>query len=149
MENLESFFGLLDPQFKYAIEFRNLSWMKDETWDLLKKYDVAYTIVDEPLLPPEVHLTTDFAYFRWHGKGEKIWFDYRYSKDELDNWVPKVQEVSKSVKKVIGFFNNHYYGYAPENCLYLLEKLGILSETQKKAKDKSKVKQAQLRSFFG
>jgi uncharacterized protein YecE (DUF72 family) len=148
MENLESFFGLLDPMFRYAVEFRNLSWLKAETWDLLKKYDIAYTIVDEPLLPPEVHLTTDFAYFRWHGKGKKIWFDYRYSKEELDNWVPKVQETSKSVKKIYGFFNNHYHGYAPENCLYLLEKLGLLTETQKKAKDKSKNKQAQLGTFF-
>ena len=60
---------------------------------------------DEPLLPPEMHLTADFAYFRWHGRGEKIWFDYRYSKEELDSWVPKVQEASKSIKKTIGFFN--------------------------------------------
>jgi len=67
-----------------------------------QKFDIAYTIVDEPLLPPEMHLTTDFAYFRWHGRGEKIWFDYRYSNEELDPWVPKVQEASKSVKKVIG-----------------------------------------------
>jgi uncharacterized protein YecE (DUF72 family) len=147
--NLESFFGLLDPVFRYAVEFRNPSWLKDETWDLLKKYDVAYTIVDEPLLPPEVHLTADFAYFRWHGKGENIWFDYRYSNKEIDTWAPKVQQTSKSVKKVYGFFNNHYHGYAPENCLYLLEKLGLLSETQKKAKEKSKIKQAQLGSFFG
>jgi uncharacterized protein YecE (DUF72 family) len=51
--------------------------------DLVKKYDVACTILDEPLLPPEVHLTIDFAYFRWHGKGENIWFDYRYSKEEI------------------------------------------------------------------
>jgi uncharacterized protein YecE (DUF72 family) len=78
LENLESFFKLLDPLFKYAVEFRNLSWMRDETWDLLKTYDVAYVIVDEPLLPPEVHLTADFAYFRWHWKGQNIWFDYRY-----------------------------------------------------------------------
>lgn len=149
LKNLESFFGMLDTAFRYAIEFRNISWLKDETWDLLKKYDVAYTIVDEPLLPPDVHLTTDFAYFRWHGKGEKIWFDYRYSKDELDGWVPKVQETSNKVKKVYGFFNNHFHGYAPENCLYLLEQLGLLSETQKKAKDKSRIKQAQLGAFFG
>ena len=148
LENLESFFGMLDPQFRYAIEFRNVSWLKNETWDLLKKYDVAYTIVDEPLLPPEVHLTANFAYFRWHGKGEKIWFDYRYSKEELDNWVPKVQETSNKVKKIYGFFNNHFHGYAPENCFYLIERLGLLSETQKKAKDKSRVKQAQLGSFF-
>ncbi len=148
MENLETFFGLLDPQFKYAIEFRNLSWIKDETWDLLKKYAIAYTIVDEPLLPPEVHLTADFAYFRWHGRGEKIWFDYRYSTKEIDNWVPKVKETSKSVKKIYGFFNNHFHGYAPENCLYLIEKLGQLSEQQKKAQINSKIKQAELDSFL-
>jgi uncharacterized protein YecE (DUF72 family) len=53
------------------------------------------------------------------------------------------------VKKIYGFFNNHYHGYAPENCLYLLEKLGLLSESQKKTKDKSKIKQADLGSFFG
>ena len=149
LENLGSFFGMLDPTFRYAIEFRNISWIKDETWDLLKKYDVAYTVVDEPMLPPEVHLTADFSYFRWHGRGEKIWFDYRYSKEELDGWVHKVEETSKKVKKVYGFFNNHFHGYAPENCLYLLEQLGLLSDTQKKAKDKLRVKQAQLGAFFG
>jgi uncharacterized protein YecE (DUF72 family) len=79
---------------------------------------------------------------------EKIWFDYQYSDKELDTWVPKVQEASKSVKKVIGFFNNHYHGYAPENCLYMLQ-LGLLTESQKKAKDKAKIKQAQLGNFFG
>jgi uncharacterized protein YecE (DUF72 family) len=53
------------------------------------------------------------------------------------------------VKKIYGFFNNHYHGCAPENCLYMLEKLGLLSDNQKKAKDKSKVKQGQLETFFG
>jgi len=149
LENLESFFGMLDPMFKYAIEFRNVSWLKNETWDLLKKFNVAYTIVDEPLLPPELQLTADFTYLRWHGRGKKIWFDYRYSKEELDEWVPKVEETSKKVKKVYGFFNNHFHGYAPENCLYMLEQLGLLSETQKKARDKSRTKQSQLGGFFG
>jgi len=72
LNNLETFFGLLDPLFRYAVEFRNKSWIKDETWELLRKYNVAYTVVDEPLLPPEVYLTTDFAYFRWHGKGKYL-----------------------------------------------------------------------------
>jgi uncharacterized protein YecE (DUF72 family) len=143
-ENLEAFFTILDPLFKYAVEFRNLSWMRPETWDLLKKYNVAYVNVDEPLLPPEVHLTTDLAYFRWHGKGEKIWFDYRYSKEELEPWIPKVKEASQKVKKVVGYFNNHYHGYAPENCLYLIERLGLLSEQQKKAKKKASMRQSQL-----
>jgi len=89
LENLEAFFGVLDPVFKYAVEFRNLSWMKDETWELLEKYDVAYVNVDEPLLPPEVHFTADLTYFRWHGRGEKIWFDYHHRKDEREPWVPR------------------------------------------------------------
>lgn len=146
--NLENFFSLLDPRFKYAVEFRNLAWMRDETWDLLKKYEVAYTIVDEPLLPPEVHLTADLAYFRWHGRGEKPWFDYLYTKKELEYWVPKVKEVSHKVKKIVGYFNNHFHGYAPENCLQLLEKLNLLSKEQKLAKEKTASKQSQLSKFL-
>ena len=148
LDGLESFFNLLDPVFKYAVEFRSLSWMRDETWDLLKKFDVAYTVVDEPLLPPEVHLTSDFAYFRWHGRGENPWFDYRYSKAELEAWVPRVEEASRKVKKVVGYFNNHFHGYAPENCLYLIERLGLLSEEQKRLKDRIAKKQTQLGSFL-
>jgi uncharacterized protein YecE (DUF72 family) len=147
-ENLEDFFELLDPVFKYSVEFRNLSWMRSETWRLLEKHDVAYTVVDEPLLPAEVHLTTDFAYFRWHGRGETPWFDYRYSKEEIDAWVPKVEDAARKVKKVIGYFNNHFHGYAPENCLYLIERLGVLSEEQKRAKQRTAKKQSQLQSFF-
>jgi uncharacterized protein YecE (DUF72 family) len=148
LENLAAFFESLDPVFKYAVEFRNLSWMRDETWDLLKKHSIAYVNVDEPVLPPEVHLTSDLAYFRWHGRGEKIWFDYRYSKKELDPWVPKVKEASTKVKKAVGYFNNHYHGYAPENCLYLIERLGLLSDEQKRAKERTKKKQSELQSFF-
>ena len=147
-ENLESFFELLDPLFRYAVEFRNLSWMRGETWSLLEKYKVAYVIVDEPLLPPEVHLTADFAYFRWHGRGERPWFDYLYSKEELEPWIPKVEEAAGKVKKVVGYFNNHYHGFAPENCLYLIEKLGLFSEEQKRAKAKTASKQSQLGSYF-
>jgi uncharacterized protein YecE (DUF72 family) len=148
LENLESFFNILDSLFRYAVEFRNLSWVRSETWDLLTEYKVAYTIVDEPLLPPEVHLTTDFAYFRWHGRGERPWFDYLYEKSEIDEWVPKVEEAAKKVNKIYGYFNNHFHGYAPENCLYLIEKLGLLTEEQKRAKAKAASKQSQLGSFF-
>jgi hypothetical protein len=46
------------------------------------------------LLPPEVHLTADFAYFQWHGKGKRPWFDYKYEKEELDPWVSKIEDAS-------------------------------------------------------
>jgi len=146
-KNLEEFFKILDPRFHYAVEFRNTSWLKQETWDLLKQYDVSYTNVDEPLLPPEVHLTSDLAYFRWHGHGEKVWFDYNYNKQELDAWTPKIKETASKAKKILGYFNNHFHGYAPENCEYLLQQLGLSSARKKLGVEKASVKQSRLGDF--
>jgi len=148
LENLKSFFAMLDPVFRFAVEFRNLSWLRDETWGLLQKYNVAFVNVDEPLLPPELHLTSDFSYFRWHGRGNAPWFDYRYSKQELDEWIPKVEEAAGKVKRVFGYFNNHFHGYAPENCLYLLERLGLLTEDRKQVQSKTLRQQSKLSSFL-
>jgi hypothetical protein len=44
--------------------------------------------------------------------------------------------------------SNHYYGYARESCLELIQRLGLLSGEQKKAKAKTAAKQSQLGSFF-
>jgi hypothetical protein len=119
---------------KFAVEFREQSWMREETWRLLEKYHVAYTIVDEPMLPPEVHITSKIAYFRWHGRGARPWYNYRYRPEELEPWAPKIKEAAKKVERVYGYFNNHYHGYAVENCLQVLELLGTLTSEQKEAK---------------
>lgn len=133
LKALEGFFCALPKNIRFAVEFRNLSWMRRETWDLLERHNVAYVNVDEPLLPPEVHLTADFSYIRWHGRGSKVWFDYNYSREELERWVPKIKEVAGAVKETYCFFNNHYHGYAVENCLQILEMLGVADDAQKEA----------------
>ena len=133
---VEEFLKILPSHVKFAVEFRDLSWMREETWTLLQKYGVAYAVVDEPLLPPELHFTASFAYFRWHGKGVRPWYNYRYGVEELEPWVPKVKEATEKVKTVYGYFNNHYHGYAVENCLQVLEMLGVLSQEQAEAKNK-------------
>ena len=154
LEHLESFFRILPTEIRFAVEFRNKSWMTKETWPLLEKYNVSYCNVDEPLLPPEIHITTDFAYFRWHGHGKNPWFDYRYKKDELEPWIPKLKVTSKKVKRVFGYFNNHFHGYAVENCLQVLDMLGMLTPEQEKAKKNveehfnPKVRKSSLDQFF-
>jgi uncharacterized protein YecE (DUF72 family) len=135
-KELEDFFKVLPSHVKFAVEFRDLSWMREETWTLLEKYKVAYAVVDEPLLPPEVRFTASFAYFRWHGKGGRPWYNYRYSGEELKPWVPKVKEAAEKVKTLYGYFNNHYHGYAVENCLQVLEMLGVLTPEQAEAKNR-------------
>ena len=105
-------------------------------------------------MPPEVHVTTDFAYFRWHGHGNNPWFDYRYKKEELEPWIPKVKETAGKVKRIYGYFNNHFHGYAVENCLQVLEMLGVITPEQEDAKKKveehfnPKLKKSSLDQFF-
>jgi uncharacterized protein YecE (DUF72 family) len=132
-KHLEEFLAVLPHGFKYAIEFRNKSWPRPETWKILSKYNVANTIVDEPLLPPDVNVTADFAYMRWHGRGQRPWYDYHYTEKELTEWVPKVKEVEGSVKTTYGYFNNHFHGYAVENALSILKMLDKLTPAQEEA----------------
>jgi len=138
MDRMERFLKILPAEYRFAVEFRHLSWMRPETFDLLKRHRTAYVIVDEPLLPPDVHLTTDFAYFRWHGKGSRLWYDYHYDIQELAPWVPEIRKAAGKVDRVYGYFNNHFHGYAVENCLQVLEVLEKLTPKQQEAKAKIK-----------
>lgn len=130
---IHRFLDTLPRAFTFALEPRNKSWMTMEAFDLLRSTGVAYTIVDEPLLPPDLHVTSSLAYVRWHGHGSDPWYNYRYSEDELTSWVPRVQQVAGQAETVFGFFNNHFHGYAPENCLQILRMLGVQSQDQARA----------------
>jgi len=133
-ERLSKFLSLLPEEFNFAVEFRDRSWLRSETWSLLKQHNIAYTIVDEPLLPSEMVFTANFSYIRWHGRGERPWFNYRYSEEELKKWAPKVKEAAEKTNKVYGYFNNHFHAYAPENCLQLLEMTGKTTPLQRNVK---------------
>jgi len=122
---LEEFLAALPRRYSYSIEFRHPSWLDSSTWTILGKYNVAYCIVDEPLLPPEVHVTSEIGYIRWHGRGERPWYDYRYTTEQLTDWLPKIEQVRASAKQTFGVFNNHFRGYAPENCIQLMKMLGL------------------------
>ncbi|MFQ6075486.1 MAG: DUF72 domain-containing protein [Candidatus Bathyarchaeia archaeon] len=135
-QRLEEFLEILPGEFRFAVEFRHPSWMRDDTWQLFKEHNVAYTVVDEPLLPPEVHLTADFTYFRWHGRGRRPWYDYHYEEEELRPWAAEVREAGERVETVYGYFNNHYHGYAVENCVQILEMLGMARPEQVEAKER-------------
>ena len=133
-EIVRAFFETLPHRFKWAIEFRNKSWLVPEAYDLLREHSVAYTIVDEPLLAPVVHITAPFSYIRWHGRRKDNWYDYQYTPEELREWVPKVEKIAEASDPVYGFFNNHYHGYAPENGLQILEMLGVITPPQAEMK---------------
>src|SRR5215813_8021080 len=81
---LESFIPTLPSDMRFAVEFRDDSWLGEEfcarTLDLLTGYGVAMALVDSKWIPREIslrlaeHLTGrlagDFAYVRWMGPRE-------------------------------------------------------------------------------
>jgi len=135
--NLREFLSRTPEDIRFAVEFRHPSWLRDEVWSLLRERNVANTIVDEPLLPPDTVVTADFAFIRWHGRGSRPWYNYRYSDKELEGWVPKVKDVTSRVKKTYGYFNNHFRGFAVENSLKMMEMLGTSNAKQQETRERA------------
>ena len=125
LKKLENFLVSLPAEIKFAIEFRRKSWLIDETFDVLKTYKVAYVIVDEPLLPPVIKITSTFTYIRFHGHGKKVWYFYKYSEKELLPWAEKIKRLESQVQEIYIYFNNHFRGYAPANALMLKKLLEV------------------------
>jgi len=134
-DRVEAFLKILPSELRFALEYRNETWLTDEAHELLSDYNVAAVVVDEPLLPPEVRVTSDIAYVRWHGRGEKMWYNYRYKGEELAAWIPKVKELPHEVD-LYGYFNNNYHGYAPENCINVVECLESIRLSRKRSKQR-------------
>lgn len=132
MADLETFLTALDSSFRYAIEFRDFSWLTNKVWNLLEDYGIAHVIVDEPKLPIDLRITADFSYIRWHGHGENPWFNYRFSLDELEEWIPRLEQITDNVETTFGYFNNHFAGNAPLNALQMLSLLGTITSRQER-----------------
>ncbi|MGB9727231.1 MAG: DUF72 domain-containing protein [Nitrososphaeria archaeon] len=132
-ENFSKFLGSLDVErYDFVVEFRDESWLSEEIFKMLKEYNIAYCIVDEPLLPPVIEVTGRIAYVRWHGRGSRPWYYYEYREDELREWVPRLNKIASEVEILYGYFNNHFRGYAPKNALQMLKLLGSIDNMQER-----------------
>ena len=134
-QSIESFFGLLPRHLHFAVEFRHESWNRQETWDLLEEFNIANTITDSPLefLSKVVITATTHSFVRWHGHGKSVWYNYRYSENELRPWLGKLNQIESQVPVTYAYFNNHYGGNAPWNLLQLIDMGGELLDAQRKA----------------
>ncbi|HVX43269.1 MAG TPA: DUF72 domain-containing protein [Mycobacteriales bacterium] len=128
-----------DP-YQVCIEFRNRTWMtpenQKETLDFLTSYGLPYVCVDMPQghtssIPPVVAATADLAVVRFHGHSGQ-WnsrdiyarFGYKYSTEELQDWAPKLQELSEKASVQV-LMNNCYSDYAQVNAQQLVDLLGL------------------------
>lgn len=123
-------------EYPLTVEFRNREWVKDEVFDFLREHRVGWCAVDEPqfrtLMPPIAAATSPIGYVRFHGRNYKTWwsgdskkrYDYLYSREEMEEWVPKIRQIEGETERVYVFMNNCFGGQAATNALQMRELLG-------------------------
>jgi uncharacterized protein YecE (DUF72 family) len=110
--------SLFEKKILVAVEFRNKSWIINESEELLWKHSCILCNSDSPMNTLKEGITTETAYFRMHGR--KSWYSYNYSYEELMNTAGLMNSLFQhGVKTIYVFFNNDYGGFAPQNAKVL------------------------------
>ena len=142
LERLEPFLKRLPQDHRWAVEVRNKNWLSENLYSVLRQYGVALALVDHAWMPRPSELlktgdplTGEFTYIRWIGdrKGieerTKVWNRTIVDRTEdLRDWVEIVRGLTRRVKVIFAFANNHYAGFAPET-IELFRKLWSASQT--------------------
>ncbi len=110
---LEEFLKLLPPGYRFAMEFRDESWLREEVYNLLKSYNAALCINDFGKRKMESVVTAEFGYFRLHGPDGR--YGGSYSDEELGVWAAKIKSAAKECETIFVYFNNDFGGYAVLN----------------------------------
>jgi uncharacterized protein YecE (DUF72 family) len=117
---LEEFVAILPPGYRYAFEFRDGSWRRDEVYAALAAREADFAFVSEHDTAPFEQCIAPFKYFRLHGLGER--YASNYSEGDLEGVAKSVLRAWDGGKReVFVYFNNDYGGYAPANAKRLVE----------------------------
>jgi len=128
-------------EFPLVAEMRNGSWLQEEALGTLIDYHVGFANIDQAAYtkatPPSAVLTSPIGYVRLHGRNPRDWqrefgrtspgaaaHDYLYSREELLEWVPRIQQVREHAATTFVFANNDVGGKAVVNALQLAEMFG-------------------------
>jgi len=131
--------------FRMAVEFRHETWLaernQEETLGFLEQHDLPYVCVDMPQgfdssLPPIAAATaSDLSMVRFHGRDPIAWktksetaserFRYDYPKEELQEWVPKIDSLAKQTRETHVLMNNCYRDFAVRNARELGDLLDL------------------------
>ncbi|MGH2698172.1 MAG: DUF72 domain-containing protein [Actinomycetota bacterium] len=126
--------------YRICVELRNQTWMEGEnqkeTIEFLEGHGLPFVCVDMPQgfrssMPPVMAATSNLALMRFHGHNNKDWlsksvskrFRYQYSKEELEQWVPRIAKLSEEADRTHVLMNNCYRDFAQRNARELAELL--------------------------
>jgi len=116
-QRLAAFLDTLSGEFRYAFEFRDRSWLNENTREMLSSHGAAFCIyeLDGFLSPKEI--TGDLVYVRLHGPGGP--YQGSYNDECLFGWAADFTRWATQGHAVYCYFDNDECGYAARNALRL------------------------------
>jgi uncharacterized protein YecE (DUF72 family) len=115
---LEEFLSLLPPEHRYTFELRNETWMTEEVYALLRKYNAAFCIYELAGYKSPLEITADWTYVRLHGP-TRFKYQGSYSDKQLAAWADQIRKWSRTMKAIYVYFDNDDSAYAVKNALTL------------------------------
>jgi len=106
---------------KHVIEFRHQSWLTDEVFEILRRYNIGICVFDMPDFSCPLLATADFAYIRLHGRDSL--YSSCYTDNELADWAGRISVLSRNLESVYIYFNNDVAGYALKNAVTIRDYL--------------------------
>jgi uncharacterized protein YecE (DUF72 family) len=114
-DRLFAFLDGLPRDYRYAVEFRHASWMRPETFEALRRREVALVWNEVQYLNTTPEITADFVYLRFIGDRSlselgRIQIDRTA---EMEKWAARLRSVQDRVDRAYVLFNNHFAGFGP------------------------------------
>ncbi|MDP2497168.1 MAG: DUF72 domain-containing protein [Candidatus Palauibacterales bacterium] len=113
-ERLDAFLEVATRERRWAVEFRDESWLRDEVFEVLRDHGAALCVHD--MLEDHPRLATaDWVYLRFHG----VLAAKPYSRQYLTARARDVDDHLDAGRDVFAFFNNDREGRAVDDALDL------------------------------
>ena len=129
LKKFEALTHMLDPDFRYAIEFRHKSWFDKTVYKMLSDNNICLTWSQLDVIRTPAELTSDFIYLRFIGDRSIDERDFgKIQKDrtkELKMWSDSVDRVKEDTQLAIVAANNHYAGFGPATANSFRKMVGI------------------------
>lgn len=104
--------------YSFAMEVRHESWMTDESYTLMAKYDIAFVISHSGNHFPYAEVVTSKnIYFRFHGPGTL--YNTKYDDTTMEMYAELFKKWVIEGHELWIFFNNDWFGYGIDNALTL------------------------------
>jgi uncharacterized protein YecE (DUF72 family) len=111
---LAAFLQAAPKDHRWAIEFRDRSWLCDEVFDVLREHGAALCLHDMIEDHPRI-VTAKWVYLRFHGDR----YHGSYSRELLSAKAAEIRGYLAERLDVFAYFNNDAEGYAVQNAAEL------------------------------